>query len=127
MTAEKVETTKKTKDTVVPTKATTYEFRPVDQTTPRVSIDSIVVFNFDSRSTSVEAPEDMRASVREKGVLLPLVVAPLADGTNLLIDGRKRLDCARAAKHKDVPVAFRDLKSKTPKEAYDEAISMNRG
>jgi ParB/RepB/Spo0J family partition protein len=66
----------------------------------------------------------MRASVREKGVMLPLVVAPLADGTNLLIDGRKRLDCARAAKHKDVPVAFRDLKSKTPKEAYDEAISM---
>jgi len=123
MTAEKIET-KKTKDNNTPLKPMEYKFRPVDQNTPRVPIDSIVALNFDSRSTVVEAPDEMKASVKEKGIMLPLVIAPLSDGKNLLIDGRKRLDCAHAAKLKDVPVAFQDLKAKTPKEAYDEAISM---
>lgn len=51
--------------------------------------------------------EELTASVREHGILQPLVVSPEADGTYTLIAGERRLEAARRAGLRTVPVILR--------------------
>lgn len=50
---------------------------------------------------------ELAASIREHGILQPLIVAPVADGTYMLIAGERRLQAAQKAGFKSVPVIVR--------------------
>lgn len=51
--------------------------------------------------------EELAASIREHGILQPLVVSPESDGTYTLIAGERRLEAARLAGLRTVPVILR--------------------
>lgn len=51
--------------------------------------------------------EELAASIREHGILQPLVVSPESDGTYTLIAGERRLEAARLAGLRTVPVIVR--------------------
>jgi ParB family chromosome partitioning protein len=51
--------------------------------------------------------EELAASIREHGVIQPLVVAPAMGGTYTLVAGERRLQAARRAGLKAVPVVIR--------------------
>jgi ParB family chromosome partitioning protein len=50
---------------------------------------------------------ELAESIREHGVLQPLIVSPAADGTYVLVAGERRLQAARKAGLKSVPVVVR--------------------
>jgi len=51
--------------------------------------------------------EELAASIREHGVIQPLIVAPKADGTFILIAGERRWQASQRAGLKTVPVVVR--------------------
>jgi len=51
--------------------------------------------------------EELAASIREHGIIQPIVVLPGTDGSYTLIAGERRLQAARKAGLKTVPVVFR--------------------
>ncbi len=51
--------------------------------------------------------EELAASIREHGIIQPLVVSPVADGSFTLITGERRLQAARLAGLRTVPVVVR--------------------
>ena len=58
--------------------------------------------NFD-----LEELENLAASIREHGVIQPLIVSPAKDGIYILIAGERRLQASRKAGLKTVPVVIR--------------------
>jgi ParB family chromosome partitioning protein len=50
---------------------------------------------------------ELADSIREHGIIQPLIVAPVADGTYTLIAGERRLQAAQKAGFKKVPVIVR--------------------
>jgi ParB family chromosome partitioning protein len=74
----------------------------------RVPIDSIQPNPRQPRQSFREGElEELSASIREHGVIQPLIVSPLADGTYVLIAGERRLQAARRAGLRTVPVVIR--------------------
>lgn len=51
--------------------------------------------------------ENLAASIREHGVIQPLIVSPAKNGTYILIAGERRLQASRKAGLKTVPVVIR--------------------
>ncbi len=61
------------------------------------------------RQTFKEAElEELVASIREHGIIQPLIVAPALSGTYTLIAGERRLQAARRAGLRTVPVVIRN-------------------
>lgn len=58
---------------------------------------------------SPEALEELARSIREQGVLQPLLVRPLGDGGYELVAGERRWRAAQLAGLREVPVLVRDL------------------
>ncbi len=56
---------------------------------------------------SEEGLKELAASIKEKGVLQPLLVCPIGDGTFRLIAGERRLRAARLAGLKRVPAVLK--------------------
>lgn len=54
--------------------------------------------------------EDLSSSIKEHGILQPLVVSPLADGRYELIAGERRLRAAKLAGLKHAPALVREVK-----------------
>ena len=54
-----------------------------------------------------EELENLAASIREHGVIQPLIVSPAKDGIYILIAGERRLQASRKAGLKTVPVVIR--------------------
>lgn len=54
-----------------------------------------------------QALDELAASIREHGILQPLIVRPLADGKYELIAGERRLRAAKKANLNEVPVIVR--------------------
>src|SRR5271157_224216 len=52
--------------------------------------------------------EELAMSIREHGILQPLIVAPAANGAYTLIAGERRLQAARRAGLRNVPVVIRN-------------------
>jgi ParB family chromosome partitioning protein len=55
----------------------------------------------------IEELENLAASIREHGVIQPLIVSPAKNGIYVLIAGERRLQAARKAGLKTVPVVIR--------------------
>lgn len=73
------------------------------------------------RRFSQEGLEELAASIREKGLLQPLVVRPKGEGYEL-VAGERRLRAAEMAGLKEVPALIRDL---TDQEAMEVALVEN--
>lgn len=71
-------------------------------------IDSIVPNPQQPRTTfDPERMEALAASIREVGILQPLVVRPAQDGTYMLVAGERRFRAAREVGLREVPVVIR--------------------
>ncbi|MCA3561348.1 MAG: ParB/RepB/Spo0J family partition protein [Aestuariivirga sp.] len=66
--------------------------------------------------------EDLSKSIREKGLLQPIVVRPIANGEYEIVAGERRWRAAQRAGVHDVPVLIRDL---TDGEALEIALIEN--
>lgn len=65
---------------------------------------SLIKFDRDNRQRAkVEIDPEMLESIRRRGVLVPIIVEDLGDGTFLLIAGERRLTHAKALNHEDIP------------------------
>src|SRR5512133_3056557 len=74
----------------------------------QIPIDSIVRNPRQPRQSFKEDElEDLVGSIREHGIIQPLIVAPAAGGTYTLIAGERRWQAARRAGMKTVPVVVR--------------------
>src|ERR1700722_16692525 len=69
-----------------------------------------------------EALAELAASIREKGVLTPILVRPLGTDSYEIVAGERRWRAAQLAKLHDVPVVVRDL---ADAEALEIAIIEN--
>lgn len=69
-----------------------------------------------------EALAELEASIREFGVLQPLLVRPMSDGSYKIVAGERRYRAARRAELKEVPVI---IKSLTDAEAAAIALIEN--
>ncbi len=70
-----------------------------------------------------EKINELAGSIRDKGILQPLVVTGRPDGTYELVSGERRLRAARAAGLSEVPVILRD--EAEPSEILELAIIEN--
>ncbi|TNF61219.1 MAG: ParB/RepB/Spo0J family partition protein [Rhodobacteraceae bacterium] len=61
------------------------------------------------RRFSKEALEELTASVREKGIIQPLIVRPKGDDVFEIVAGERRWRAAQGAKLHEVPVIIRDF------------------
>ena len=69
-----------------------------------------------------EALGELSASIAQHGVLQPLLVRPLADGTYQLVAGERRWRASRMAGLTEVPVVIREM---TEQEAAELALIEN--
>ena len=90
-------------DQVEPTSAP----RPVDQNLPI----ELIKPNPDqpSRVFQDDDLQQLSDSIREKGVIQPLIVRPQSDGTYQIVAGERRWRAAQMAQRHDVPVIIRDF------------------
>lgn len=70
----------------------------------------------------IEELENLAASIREHGVIQPLIVSPTRGGTYTLIAGERRLQASRKAGLKTVPVVIR---SATDQQLLELALIEN--
>lgn len=78
----------------------------------KVPITSIFPNPYQPRKTfSDDALTDLCASIKEYGVLQPLLVSPAADGRYMLIAGERRLRASRLANLSEVPVIISEYTS----------------
>ena len=66
--------------------------------------------------------EDLANSIREKGIIQPLIVRALEDGTHQIVAGERRWRAAQMAQLHEVPAVLRDL---TDTEVLELAIIEN--
>ena len=79
----------------------------------KVPIDKIKTNNFRVRTTfDEEKLQTLTESIKKRGILYPLVVKPLGDGTYKLITGERRLLAAKRAGLTEVPIIERKEISK---------------
>lgn len=74
------------------------------------------------RTFTQERLEELAASIRQHGVLKPILVRPNGDDGFVLIDGARRLRAARLAKCREIPARVRDVNEET---ASEEALIAN--
>ncbi len=83
---------------------------PMEEPGNEMSLDKIVVKDNQPRKTfNQEALQEMAQSIEEHGVLQPLLVRPLDDGSYELVAGERRLRAAIMAGLKKVPVIVKDM------------------
>ncbi len=92
---------------------------PMDQITPRlqkalheVDVGLIDPNPFQPRmDMDIEAFEELKKSVREKGIIQPIAIRPVADGRYQLIAGERRLKAAIAVGLKWIPAYILEISS----------------
>lgn len=83
-----------------------------------VSVDNIVVRGDQPRKVfNHESIEEMAGSIREHGVLQPLLVRPLNDGKYELVAGERRLRASMLAGLERVPVVIKEMEDPVAWEA----------
>ena len=74
------------------------------------------------RYFDAEALSQLTNSIKEKGILQPLLVRPLEDGSYELVAGERRYQAAQNAQLEKIPVVIRSL---SDAEAYELALMEN--
>lgn len=69
----------------------------------RIPLSAIKFDRAGRQRTKIEIDPEMLESIRLRGVLVPIIVEDLGDGTFLLIAGERRLTHAIALNHEDIP------------------------
>jgi ParB family chromosome partitioning protein len=88
-----------------------------------ISIDSLFPSKYQPRSKfNEEALEALSQSIKEKGVLQPLLVREKIDGTYEIIAGERRYRASKRAGLKEVPVIIKDM---SDKEVLEVALVEN--
>lgn len=88
-----------------------------------ISLEKIVVRGNQPRKLfNDETIEEMAESIKEHGILQPLVVRPLADGKYELVAGERRLRAAVLAGLKKVPVVIKEMEEP---QAWEAALIEN--
>jgi ParB family transcriptional regulator, chromosome partitioning protein len=88
-----------------------------DERPNEVAVDCIVPNARQPREIFIDSSlEELAASIREHGVLQPLIVRPLAEGRYELIAGERRLRASKIAGLKFVPVVVRSASAQTSLE-----------
>ncbi|WP_374333138.1 ParB/RepB/Spo0J family partition protein [Aestuariivirga sp.] len=88
-----------------------------------ISIDLLKASPNNPRKTFAEADlDDLAKSIRDKGLLQPILVRPVANGEYEIVAGERRWRAAQRAGIHDVPVVVRDL---TDGEALEMALIEN--
>jgi ParB family transcriptional regulator, chromosome partitioning protein len=64
------------------------------------------------RQFSEEEIQSLATSIKDKGLLQPILVRPMADGSHQIVAGERRWRAAQAAGLHDVPVIVRELDDK---------------
>jgi ParB family chromosome partitioning protein len=72
-----------------------------------LEIERIVTGDQPRKKFSEDALKELSASIREKGVLQPLIVSPNGDGSYMLVAGERRLRAARMAGLRRVPALIK--------------------
>ena len=91
--------------------------------TSTLNINEIIPNNEQPRKTFDQtALEELADSIRQHGVLQPLLVRPLPNGAYQLVAGERRWRASRLAELKEVPVIIKEL---TDTEAMEIAIIEN--
>lgn len=76
----------------------------------QIDIDKIIVNSLQPRKQFIDsAMDELTLSVKEYGVIQPLIVCPEKDGIHELIAGERRLRASKAAGLKTVPVIIRKV------------------
>jgi ParB/RepB/Spo0J family partition protein len=75
-----------------------------DIKTPELKLSEIVWPDFDGRAAEAPIDDHFVASIKANGVMNPITVQPLADGTYLLVAGRRRYKAAKQLGLKSIPV-----------------------
>lgn len=89
----------------------------------KISIDNLVASKYQPRITFDEDPlVELSASIKEHGLLEPLLVTQNNDGRYEIICGERRLRACKMAGVKEVPCIVRDV---LPKDAYAIALIEN--
>ena len=85
----------------------------VERALPEIPLDQIVESKTNPRKHFDKAAlDELAASVREHGVLSPILVRPLAPGRYELVAGARRFRAAKAAGLEAIPAAVRELDDK---------------
>lgn len=99
--------------------------RPAGDVILRVDVNNIIPNPEQPRKTfSAEAQKELSDSIKDKGVLQPLVVTALGNGQYELIAGERRLQASKMAGLKTVPVIVND-KAKTRADKLELALIEN--
>ncbi len=91
------------------------QFVPPPENLPVISLDEIDINLIKPnpwqprKVFNEQALQELSASIREHGILQPLVVVPMPDGTYQLIVGERRLRASKLAGLTKVPVVIRDF------------------
>ena len=81
-----------------------------EDATTEIRIDQIYPFdNHPFKVLDDEKMEDLVASVKENGVLVPVLVRPDDEGTYEMISGHRRLHAAQKAGHATIPAIIRQM------------------
>lgn len=59
-----------------------------------------------------EKLQDLSQSIKENGLIQPIIVSPLGDNTYELIAGERRLEASKMAGLKEIPVVIREVSSR---------------
>ena len=79
-------------------------------TTPRIAIAAILASKTNPRKTfDAKKLEELTASVKDHGVVQPVLVRPLKDGKYELVAGERRYRASKAAGLADIPATIREL------------------
>ncbi len=81
---------------------------PQDGGYKEVFISNIVPNPYQPRIDAKKDIEDLAASLKEHGVLSPLIVSKMDDGRYQLIAGERRLNAAKALKWEKIPVIIKE-------------------
>ena len=96
---------------------------PIERATNRVPIERLIRNPQNPRITfSDESLEELSQSIRDRGIMQPLLVRPTEDGQYMIIAGERRWRAAQKAGLHEVPVVVREV---TEGEALELAIIEN--
>jgi len=91
---------------------------PASEASPAEMVDQVHVLSIDRIVPNPRQPrtvmtgdglEELAESIRERGVIEPLIVRPLPDGNFELVAGERRLRASARAGKTEVPAIFRDM------------------